>query len=133
MTLIDFAVFASKAGNPFLKELLAFYDTIELPKNRKDFRKCFITPQVKVNFKNRGVEFDGRIQVFGNGMVVFPPTFFIPQDHVVFDKPNITEDTYTFHHDYFSWGEGVEVSQKHKKENNRKLRQIFASGGFKLS
>ncbi len=132
ISLIDYAVFASKPRNMFIKELLEFYDQIEIPKDRADFKKCFVPPQVKGTFRKKGVVFDGRIQVFGDNMVIFPPTFFIPQDHVVFDPPNITENTYAFHHDNFGWGEGIKVSQSLKIEKNRKLRKAFMGNAIDI-
>lgn len=122
--LIDFAAFGSYKNNPFIKMLLDHYDTLELPETREGFKKYYSLTMLRDYFVENGVVFNGKTQL-AHDMVVLSPKYFMPLEHVVFDEPVISSQTFAIHYDNFGWGTDIDNPRLKKIEDNRKLRSIL--------
>lgn len=116
--LIDLAVVGASKHNEMVQALLKLYDVVELPNDKKDYSKFFQPAFIREALVKAGVLMNGSLQVLDHA-TVFPCTFFMPQDHVLFKDFEIGENTYCVHYDNFGWSyDGKNKREKKIKENN---------------
>ncbi len=110
--------FGSVPNNDFLKKLLYCYDEIEF---RDDMNSLYELCQpyfLRRAFKELGVKYNGNMQLV-DGMAFLPRKYLAPQDSVLYDVFNLSEETIGIHHCYGSWieGRGEGILDKKAKNN----------------
>lgn len=118
--LVDLAVMGAKKNNRIIQSMLKLYDHVELPNNTKGFVKFFQPTFVRKTLVENGVSMDGSLQILDDA-TVFPNTFFMPQDQVLFRPYDITENTYCVHYDNFGWSFSKDNKREKKIKDNNKL------------
>lgn len=119
--------FASEKKNPFLKQLLDYYDTISFYDDKGDMR---ITPNPVIFAeiaKKFGVVFNGKYQELSNGMRIYPNEVF--GGYNVYDMVyTITDKTLLVHHCTGTWrtiGESMIMMMK------KGFRKIFGTNIYR--
>lgn len=117
---INLAVMGAQKNNLLLKKLLGLYDTVEPPKEKKDFVKLFQPTFVRNTLAEYGIKMNGTTQRVKD-VTVFSKDYFMPMDAVMYRDYEKTEHTYCVHHDNFGWS----FSKDNKKEKKRRDNNLL--------
>lgn len=121
---IDLAVLAAQKESVVIKKILEIYDDISIPKSKEEFSKFFQPALVKPVLASLGVKMDGTLQK-GDGWTAFPSSFFMPQEHILFNEFDITENTFCNHLDNFGWSFSTQNKREKKIRDNRLLWEMI--------
>ena len=122
--MVDLAVMGARKGNGLIKQLMELYDKAELPTERKEFSKYFQPSFIRKTLVDAGICMNGSLQVVDDA-TVFPCSFFMGLDHVLFSDLKKTENTYCVHYDNFGWSFSTENKQEKKKRDNNALWRLI--------
>lgn len=117
---IDLAVVGAKPQNDVIKSLRDLYDNVELPKSKSEFTAFFQPSFVRESLFDLGIKMDGTMQRIDNA-TIFPKEFFMPQEHILFEPFEMTENTYCVHYDNFGWSFNKDSKREKKIKDNRLL------------
>ena len=114
-------IMCANGGEPFLKEVLDYYDGME--KFSMDETVVQITTKLLVK---HGLKLDGTKQTVA-GFIIYPTEFFNPKGGE-YGKEKITENTYSIHHYEASWKSVLDqkIMRYKVKYGNKKGRLLFA-------
>lgn len=116
--IVDLAVIGAKRNNKLIKDMLKLYDAVEPPTDKQGFTKYFQPSFVRKTLFDAGVRMNGSLQVIDDA-TIFPNSFFMAQNCVLFDDFMKTENTYCVHYDNFGWSfNGENKKEKKKRDNN---------------
>ena len=118
--LVDLAVVGSKKKNMLIQTIRDLYDTVELPVTKKAFSKFFQPIFIREALVKAGVRMDGSLQIIDKA-TIFPNSFFMGLDYVLFNEFKKNENTYCVHYDNFGWSFDAENKQEKKKKDNNLL------------
>lgn len=118
--LIDLAVLGAQKENKVIQSMLAIYDAISVPADRKGFVPLFQPALVRETLVKQGIKMNGALQVV-KGATAFPTSFFMPQDVILYKDYEITEHTYCVHYDNFGWSFGGDNKREKKIRDNNLL------------
>lgn len=117
---INLAVMGAQKNHSLIKKLLGLYDTVEPPKERKDFIKLFQPMLVRNTLAEYGIKMNGTTQCV-NDVTVFSKEYFMPMDAILYRDFEKTEHTYCVHYDNFGWS----FSKDNKKEKKRRDNNLL--------
>lgn len=117
---IDLAVMGAKKHNPIILELLRTYDSVNLPKERKEYVSLFQPALVRQFFAGQGIRMDGSMQKI-NDATIFPREFFMPLDAIIYRDFDCTDHTYCVHYDNFGWSFDANNKNEKKRHDNNLL------------
>lgn len=117
---INLAVMGAQKNHSLIKKLLGLYDTVEPPKERKDFIKLFQPTLVRNTLAEYGIKMNGTTQCV-NDVTVFSKEYFMPMDAILYRDFEKTEHTYCVHYDNFGWS----FSKDNKKEKKRRDNNLL--------
>lgn len=111
------ALIAAEKGHPWIKMLLDDYNDRRfiLPDGSYD-QTANVHPITALTVEKYGITLNNEFQIFGEDIALYPKEYFCPIDYKTWE-PNITENTYTFHHFASGWWEEGE-----REERMHKLR-----------
>ena len=121
---VDLAFFCAAKGNALVKKLLNLYSNIDIPKDRKEFDKCFQPNVILPELLDFGLKCDGSFQII-NDIAFLPRNYFMPMDLILFELAAKDERTCAIHWDNFGWYSGGKDTRKNKETNNRKLWKLL--------
>lgn len=101
--------FGSVKGSSILKELLGAYEGISLYKEDGSLNLTTCTMRETPIFEKMGFIPEDRMQMVGN-TAIFPSDVFSPNVPGT-DIYNLTENTFSIHHNFFSWANEEEKRQ----------------------
>ena len=101
--------FGSVKGSSILKELLGVYEGVSLYKKDGSLDLTTCTMRETPIFEKKGFVPVDRLQMVGN-TVIFPAEVFSPNVPGT-DINNLTENTFSIHHNFFSWANEEEKRQ----------------------
>lgn len=111
-TDIPTGIMAGEKGHPWYELLLSYYDNKPFinEKGEMDLTTNVVTI-TNMTCQKYGLQRNGELQEFGDGLVLYPRRFFCPLDYIKFrdSHKKITSDTYTIHHFAGSWDETSKV------------------------
>ncbi len=113
-------VFACKAGNPIVLEILEDYRKDKFLLNDGSFNTETVVDRVTRVFQKYGFTLSGEKQEI-EGFVVYPCEYFCAYDFVM-SEFNITENTISIHHYTATW---VSLQSKLKKKVQKFIRLVF--------
>lgn len=92
-------IMGAEKGNPFLKQMILLYNSIEFNMNDPKFKN--VVEYTSEMLLTRGWKPVNKIQHLEN-IVIYPIDYFAPKDYLT-GKINITQNTYSIHHYDQSW------------------------------
>ena len=113
-------VFASKAKNPIVKEILEDYQKDSFLMENVSYNLETVVDRVTRIFKQHGFLITGDKQEL-DGFIIYPCEYFCAYDFVL-DEFNITSKTVSIHHYTATW---VSLKSKIKKKLQKYIRVIF--------
>lgn len=93
--------FAAEKGNPIIKELLDFYNTIHFINEDGSLNMTASPIYITQLLTKHGLKLNGKEQ-FIDGVHIFPVDYFCPKDYST-GEITITNSTYGIHHFNLSW------------------------------
>lgn len=121
---IDLAVLGAGRGNKIIQSMLRLYDKVPLPIDRKGFIPLLQPALVRPVLAEKGIKMDGNLQII-DGATVFPCSFFMPQDMILYKEYEKTEYTYCVHYDNFGWSFDTDNKRAKKIRDNNLLWKMI--------
>ncbi len=111
------ALLGAEKGHPWIKMLLDDYADRRFIKTDGTYDETAnVIPITARTIEKYGITLNNELLTFGEDITLYPKEYFCPIDYKTW-APNITDNTYTFHHFAAGWWD-----EKEREERQHKLR-----------
>lgn len=115
--LIAFGIWGCKKEDKLIEEVLKYYNKLNYDDYKDNLQKLAIPIHITAIAKEYGyIENFNKICYFLDNVAIYPKEYFYPKRHS-WQKPIITENTYTIHHYEGSWRKPHQIFRSKIKAN----------------
>lgn len=112
---INVAIWGCKKNDAFVRQILDYYDDLNYDDFKEDISKIAIPQIVTQIAKGEGYIVSNSIQKLKNETMIYPKEYFYPKNQS-WEKPIISENTYTVHHYEGSWRSPLQIYRSKLKQ-----------------
>lgn len=126
--LINCSIWGCKKDDNFIGEVLTYYNNLDYEAYRGNLMKLAIPIHITEIANKYGYKLNyNNISYFLDNIAIYPKEYFYPKRHS-WQKPLITENTYTVHHYEGSWRKPYQIIRSKIKANLLKFISRFRVG-----